>query len=104
MLCATNDKADSRRCYHPGELLQAKFDRFVSREKRELVLLRFAAIVEIVEIIQTVSASPDGKDDKFLEVAVNGRASTLVSGDKDLLVLNPFRGIQIVTPAMYLAL
>jgi uncharacterized protein len=83
-------------------LLSPKFDPFVSREKRELLLLRFSAVVEIVEVIQRVTASRDGKDDKFLEVAVNGRAETLVTGDKDLLVLNPFRGISILTPASYM--
>lgn len=38
----------------------------------------------------------------FLEAAVNGRADVLVSGDKDLLVLNPFAGIAILSPAEYL--
>jgi len=40
---------------------------------------------------------------KFLEAAVNGRADVIVTGDKDLLDLNPFRSIAIMTPADYLA-
>jgi uncharacterized protein len=44
----------------------------------------------------------DLKDDKFLELAVNGRAGLIVSGDADLLALDPFRGISIVTPALFL--
>jgi predicted nucleic acid-binding protein len=52
--------------------------------------------------VQHVRASRDPKDDKFLEAAVNGRASVLVTGDRDLLDLNPFRGVAIVTPADYL--
>ena len=43
------------------------------------------------------------KDDKFIEAAVNGRADVIVTGDRDLLDLNPFRAITIVTPADYLA-
>lgn len=43
------------------------------------------------------------KDDKFLEVAVAGQADFIVSGDEDLLVLNPFAGIPIVTPRDFLA-
>jgi predicted nucleic acid-binding protein len=43
----------------------------------------------------------DPHDDKFLEVAVNGHADLIVSGDGDLLALNPFRNISIVTPAMF---
>jgi predicted nucleic acid-binding protein len=44
----------------------------------------------------------DPEDDKFLEAAVNGRANVIVIGDKDLLDLNPFRGVAIMTPADYL--
>jgi putative PIN family toxin of toxin-antitoxin system len=84
-------------------VLLRKFDRYVRRERREALLQRVAAIVEIVEVLQAVRASRDPNDDKFLEAAVNGRANVLVTGDRDLLDLNPFRGIEIVTPADYLA-
>ena len=39
-----------------------------------------------------------------LEAAVAGRADVIVSGDEDLLVLNPFEGIPIVGPAGFLAM
>jgi hypothetical protein len=39
-----------------------------------------------------------------LEIAVVGRADCLVTGDQDLLVLDPFQGIPIVTPARFLAI
>ena len=83
-------------------LLLPKFDRYVSRESRERLLERVASLVDIVEVLQQVRASRDSKDDKFLEAAVNGRANVLVTGDRDLLDLNPFRGVAIVTPADYL--
>src|SRR5262249_55907122 len=41
-------------------------------------------------------------DDKFLEAAVNGRANVITTGDNDLLDLDPFRGVAIVTSAVYL--
>lgn len=84
------------------KLLIPKFDRYVSRERREALLQRIASLVEIVEVLQHVHASRDPKDDKFLDAAVNGRANVLVTGDRDLLDLNPVRGIAIVTPADYL--
>jgi putative PIN family toxin of toxin-antitoxin system len=84
-------------------VMQPKFDRYVPRERREALLQRVASLVEIIEVLQHVRASRDPKDDKFLEAAVNGRANVLVSGDGDLLDLNPFRSIAIVTPADYLA-
>lgn len=83
-------------------LLSPKFDRYVSRERRNALLERLAPHVELVEIVQRVQASRDPKDDKFLEVAINGGAQVVVSGDSDLLTLHPFRGIAIVTPAAYL--
>ena len=82
-------------------LFSPKFDRYVSRERRDALLLRPAPLIEIVEVLQPIQASRDPKDDKFLEAAVNGRADVLVTGDKDLLALHPFRGIAILTPASY---
>ena len=54
---------------------------------------------ELVAIRERITACRDPKDDKFLELAVSGRAELIVSGDADLLALNPFRGIPIVSPA-----
>src|SRR5262245_34173620 len=84
------------------KLLSPRFDRHVGRERRDALLQRFAYLVEIVEVLQPVRASRDPKDDKFLEAAVNGRAGAIVTGDRDLLDLNPFRSIAILTPACYL--
>ena len=85
------------------KLHSPKFDRYVRNERRDALLERVASLVEIIDVLQTIRASRDPKDDKFLEAAVNGRADVIVTGDKDLLDLNPFRGIGIVTPADYLA-
>ena len=85
------------------QLLLPKFDRYVRRERREALLQRVASLVEIVEVLQHIRASRDARDDKFLDAAVNGRADVIVTGDKDLLELYPFRGIAIVTPADYTA-
>ena len=57
---------------------------------------------ELVPIRERLSACRDPTDDKFLELAVNGRADVIVSGDADLLTLNPFRTIPIVLPAAFL--
>ena len=58
--------------------------------------------VEMVEITETFTDCRDAKDNKFLELAVSGKADCIVSGDADLLVLNPFRGIPILTPREFL--
>lgn len=84
------------------KLLSPKFDAYVSRDRREALLPRLSPLVQIVTILQTFHASRDPNDDKFLDVAVNGRADVIVTGDGDLLSLHPFRGIAILTPAAYL--
>lgn len=83
---------------------RARFDRYVELGIRQRLVAEFANACETVEIVSPVRACRDPKDDKFLEVAVQGRADIIVTGDSDLLVLNPFRGIAILTPEEYLRL
>ena len=68
------------------------------REQFEDMLLREATYVEPTETIQ---ACRDPDDNKFLELAVAGNADIIISGDTDLLELDPFRGIRIVTPRTF---
>jgi putative PIN family toxin of toxin-antitoxin system len=62
---------------------------------------KLMAVAELVTITERIVACRDATDDKFLELAVNGKADVIVSGDADLLVLNPFRDIPIVMPATF---
>jgi putative PIN family toxin of toxin-antitoxin system len=64
-------------------------------------LSKMLAAAELVTIIERIAACRDPRDDKFLELAVNGHADLIVSGDRDLLALNPFRGIAIIAPATF---
>lgn len=82
-------------------LSRRKFDRYVSRDDRKGFLLRLGAVAEFVEIVQVVRECSDPKDDKFLEVALNGSADVIITGDTDLLDMNPWRGIRILKPADY---
>ena len=74
--------------------------RLIAPATHEWLTALFAA-AEAVPISERIAACRDPTDDKFLELAVNGRADFIVSGDADLLVLNPFRGIPIVQPATF---
>lgn len=53
-------------------------------------------------IAERIAARRDQTDDKFLELAVNGKADLIVSGDADLLVLNSVRDIPVVAPATFM--
>jgi putative PIN family toxin of toxin-antitoxin system len=83
-------------------LARPKFDRYISLEDRQQFIRLLGRVVEIVTIAYAVRDCRDPEDDKFLEVALSGRASLIVTGDADLLALNPWRGIAILSPAEYL--
>ncbi len=76
--------------------------RFISPQARQH-MMRLMAGAELIPITERITACRDTKDDKFLEVAVNGQADFIITGDADLLVLNPFRDVPIVTPATFLS-
>ena len=83
-------------------ILRSKFDRYSSKERRQVFLNELMQDVEQITIIEEVDACRDPKDNKFLEVAINGMADILITGDNDLLNLNPFRGVIIITPADFI--
>ena len=77
----------------------SKFDRYVSLEARLVFLAQLEAVSEWVSIVGARLGCRDPADDKLLETALLGNADFLVSGDQDLLVMSPFHGIPILTPA-----
>jgi len=82
---------------------RAKFDPYLSVVDRQEFVRLLGHIAEMVPIVRAVRACRDPRDDKFLEVAVNGRAELVVTGDRDLLELDPFMGIAILSPTASLA-
>jgi len=83
-------------------LSRRKFDQFISMDDRQQFIRLLARLVELVPIVYRVRVCRDPKNDRMLEVAVNGTAGLIITGDRDLLVLNPFQGIAIISPAEYL--
>jgi uncharacterized protein len=80
-----------------------KFDPYITIREREEFLRLFNRIAERIPITRVIQICRDPKDDKFLELAVNGAAQLIITGDADLLALHPFHGIEIFTPERYLA-
>lgn len=83
---------------------RSKFDRYVPLRDRMNDIENIIEDMVSVEIVERISVCRDVKDDKVLELAVNGHADCIITGDHDLLTLHPFRGIAILTPVAYLAL
>lgn len=80
-----------------------KFARFLSRQQREEVVADTIRDSKFVATSTIIADCRDPDDNKFLELAIDGQAATIVSGDADLLLLNPFRGIPILTPREFLS-
>lgn len=85
-------------------LFRPKFDRYLTSATRKRFMAAILRRAVIVEVEQTIHECRDPKDDKFLDLAVGGNASLVITGDDDLLTLNPFRGIPIVTPSEFLVI
>ena len=80
-----------------------KFRRYFSVKKAEVfTLMLYEDAIFIDDISESITACRDPKDNKFLELAVAGKANLIVSSDKDLQVLHPFRRIPILSPAKFL--
>jgi putative PIN family toxin of toxin-antitoxin system len=84
-------------------LSRHKFDRYIELHIRQQLAAEYIHACETVAVHSTIRACRHPKDDKFLELAVDGRADLILTGDQDLLILSPFRGIPIVSPVQYLA-
>ena len=81
---------------------RSKFDRYISLTDRQQFLRLLGRVAEFVPSVYPVRECRDPKDDKFLEVALNGKADLILTGDADLLALHPWQGIAILPPAQYL--
>jgi uncharacterized protein len=84
-------------------LARPKFDPYVTIGDRQEFIRLLGRVAERVPITYTVHACRDPKDNMLLELAVNGSADLIVTGDQDLLVLHVYQDIPIITPAAYIA-
>jgi len=88
-----------------------KYERIRSRHKMsdeevaEVIegFYEFAVLVPIGPEDRFAVVKDDPADDKFLECAAAGGAECIVTGDEHLLALEQYHGIQILSPAAFLA-
>ena len=83
-------------------LARERFNPYVTQDERNEFLEGLILKSELVEVTESIQACRDPDDDRILELAISGDAAHVVTGDSDLLVMNPFRGAEIVTPAEFL--
>ena len=83
-------------------LFRRKFDRyFVSDEERLFIIDLIGTKLFVFSSTLEIEDCLDPKDNKFLELAFESNASCIITGDKDLLILHPFRGIPILNEQIF---
>jgi len=85
------------------EVLTAEDKPFkLKKEEAGRVVDHLRKLAEVVSIESAVSVCRDDKDNCVLECARDGEANYVVTGDSDLLDLEPFEGVKIVKVADFL--
>lgn len=79
-----------------------KFDKWISIETRFLFIENIIENSIKIPILKEIKACRDSKDDMYLSLAIAAQANYIISGDKDLLALNPFENIPILNPSAFL--
>lgn len=83
-------------------LARPRLARFIDPVLREDMIGRLLRQAARFEPTERITACRDQKDDIYLELAIAAQAPVIVSSDDDLLVMHPWRGVQILRPATYL--
>lgn len=84
-------------------LFREKFDKyFLNDDEKWSAIQRIALNAVLFFPGESITDCRDPKDNKFLELAVASDAACIITGDKDLLVLHPFRGISILNATDFL--
>jgi putative PIN family toxin of toxin-antitoxin system len=86
-----------------GVFARPRLARFLLPDLREEVLALIDRFGVFFAPVDRVTDCRDAKDNIYLELALAAGAATIISGDADLLVLDPWRGVRILKPAAYLA-
>ncbi len=86
-----------------SRLLRPKFDKYLSSDERAEIISQVEQRMLFVPVTIQINACPDPDDNMFLELAITAGAECIVTGDKELLSLHPFREISIITSSQFLS-
>ena len=84
-----------------SRLWKPKFDRYLSLEIRRNLLhdLDASALwVDVTTALEALTWSRDRTDDVFIRTALAGNVTRLLTGDQDLLILQPLGDLHLLTP------
>ncbi len=85
-------------------LARPKFIKYFSNDEVILLLKFFEDYGELVEVNSNLTLCKDSKDDFLLNLATDGNADYLITGDKDLLILKEIKITKILTFSQFINL
>jgi len=83
-------------------LYRKKFDKYLSLESKKSAVEAYKSISLLIPVTTRVNDCRDAKENKFLSLALDSRASCIITGDADLLILHPYKGISIFQASDFL--
>ncbi len=84
-------------------LFRKKFDSYFADDTKRLEVIEKVEKNSLMFFpSEEITSCRDPQDNKFLALAVEAKAVCIITGDKDLLVMHPFRSISIITPSDFL--
>ncbi len=99
ILCISNDTLNEL----IAVIFRKKFDKyFLNDNERLWIIEKLETNSKTFKPTISITDCRDPKDNKFLELAVTAKSNFIITGDDDLLVLNPFRGISILSASNFL--
>ena len=75
-----------------------KFDRYVSLADRQEFLRRVLQVATTLPVLTEVADCRDPDDNRLLALPLDSESDCILTGDQDLLTMNPWRGIEIISP------
>lgn len=79
-----------------------KFRKIFTERQVLEVLTKIQNHSDIIDVRSSVNVCRDANDNFLLELCIDGKADYLITGDEDLLVLNPFKKTKIIKLVDYL--
>jgi uncharacterized protein len=84
-------------------IFKSKFDKYFKDDlAKKGFIISFISASANINVKYKIALCRDPKDNMYLELALSGKADCIITGDNDLLVLDPFRKIRIITPKVFL--
>jgi uncharacterized protein len=83
-------------------LFRRKLDKYILRSNKYIFLASLVNNSVIIDVKTVIDICSNKKNNKFIDLAVDGNADYIITGASDLLELNSYQGIKILTPLEFI--